>query len=487
MPETEKERPGQGAPRNSLTSTVTPLGRRVTRETARDSYEHMMLDMAERNDELRKASNAQKLKEYIKANRLERPDPETTLDHSTMTEAEKEIHRNAAKLGAANRADQIVLAHRQKADQFTSLTREVSPVRSKLMKLADLENMAPTKPLIKGVLDLDSESWLIGQAGGFKSFVAVDWACHVAAGAEQWRGRKVAAGDVLYVVAEGARGFAKRVKAWTQHHQMTPDRLQILPMPVQAMGETYRVLSADWMALVDVATELKPALIVLDTQARMTLGLEENSSKEMGLWVEAVRALRVASGGCVLVVHHTGRNGGDARGSSTIDAAQDMEWKVERKAHALQAILKCEKSKDGDDRARFSFAMELVVVGQDEDGQDITSLVPGDALDAFEAGQGGIAVLDAIAAEGEWLSNQEWVLRTIGTIAAEGQKLAPATIRRTVNEARKLASQDPMPEGTFRSILKRLTDDGQVERVGQQYGLPDPGKNNSGDADWDSP
>ena len=34
---------------------------------------------------------------------------------------------------------------------------------------------------------------------------------------------------------------------------------------------------------------------------------------------------------CVLTVHHTGRSGGDARGSSAIDGAQTTELKVNPK------------------------------------------------------------------------------------------------------------------------------------------------------------
>jgi hypothetical protein len=360
--------------------------------------------------------------------------------------------------------------------QFTSPASKPSDIRSKLMKLSDLESMAPARPLIKGVLDLDSESWLIGQPGGFKSFIAVDWACHVASGAAYWRGRKVTAGDVIYIAAEGARGFAKRVKAWSQKHEMTADRLQIYPAPVQARGETNRVLSADWLELIDVAREIKPVLIVLDTQARMTVGLEENSATDMGLWVQAVDELKAASGACVLVVHHTGRNGGDARGSSAIDAAQDMEWKVERKAHQLQATLRCEKSKDGDDRARFVFAMELITVGVDEDSEPITSLVPGDEVDMGLSGQQGIGVLDSIAAEGESLTNQEWILRTLGVSEPAGDGVTQAELMRLVNGARKLAqpSVEAMNANTYKSTIKRMLDAGQVFKRGQRVSLTDP-------------
>ncbi|WP_436527004.1 AAA family ATPase [Actinoplanes sp. HUAS TT8] len=359
-------------------------------------------------------------------------------------------------------------------------------IRGALMKLSELAAMPPARPLIKGVLDFDSESWLIGQSGGFKSFVAVDWACHVAAGTAEWRGRKVTAGDVLYVVAEGARGFAKRVTAWSARHGVSPDRLHILPMPVQARGVSNRDLSEDWLALIEVAAELEPAMVVLDTQARMTVGLEENSATDMGLWVKAVDDLKAATGACILVVHHTGRNGGDARGSSAIDAAQDMEWKVDRKPGELRATLRCDKSKDGDDRQRFAFVMDVIPVGRDEDGDEITSLVLGDEVDTGFVVQQGIAVLETISAEGESLSNQEWILRTLKVSEPTGQGVTQAELGRLVNGARGRAEPalEPMKHNTYKTTLKRLLDGGQVYKRGQRVSATDPAQDATEDADW---
>jgi hypothetical protein len=497
MTQTEEESPGRGSPPNttSLIVSIPPMrpgrtdgaswenfGREAEardaqwereRQAARAALAEKYAEEERRRTVAATARRAEKFADSLGVYRKVKTDPErppykpdeTPVDPDTLEGRDLDLWKQL------DRDDRAYFGYfkwindqRAGTQQFTSLASEPSDIRSKLMKLADLENMAPAKPLIKGVLDLDSESWLIGQAGGFKSFVAIDWACHVASGTEQWRGHKVAAGDVLYVVAEGARGFAKRVKAWSQHHETSPDRLQILPMPVQAMGETARVLSADWLALVDIATELKPSLIVLDTQARMTLGLEENSAKEMGLWVEAVRALRVASGGCVLVVHHTGRNGGDARGSSTIDAAQDVEWKVERKAHQLAAVLKCEKSKDGDDRARFPLAMKIVPVGKDEDGQDITSLVLDTDVEAFqEAARGAI---ELTAEEAASMTTQEWIRRVLEVVDVDGSGITNTDLLGMVNDRRGQDGLDALKKVTFRAALSRMAKANDVFKVG---------------------
>lgn len=286
----------------------------------------------------------------------------------------------------------------------------VNKLRGKLLNLAQLRKLPPARPLIKGILDLDSESWLIGASGEFKSFVAIDWACHVATG-KPWRGHRTASGPVLYVVAEGTKSFAKRVSAWELKHGAVPDDLIILPEPVQAKGANDYgdiKLSRDWLDLIEVAAEIRPAMVILDTQARMTLGLSENDNGQMGVWINAVGELKRATKACVLVVHHTGRGGGDARGASAIDAAQDAEWKMERVGgrHSLKARLSMEKNKDGDDRISFAFQMQVVTVGLDEDGDEITSLVLGDEVhEEFEKSP---ARLTAELANS--LTQQNWLL-----------------------------------------------------------------------------
>jgi hypothetical protein len=288
--------------------------------------------------------------------------------------------------------------------------QRVNSLRNRLLTLDQLRKLPPARPLIKGILDLDSESWLIGASGEFKSFVAIDWACHVATG-KPWRGYNTTQGPVLYVVAEGTKSFAKRVDAWTMKHHREPDHLVVLPVAVQAKGVSdfgNIRLSREWEDLIEIAQEIQPELIVLDTQARMTLGLNENDNGQMGVWINAVGRLKEATKACVLVVHHTGRNGGDARGASAIDAAQDAEWKMERIGgpRALRARLSMQKNKDGDDRQEFAFAMDVVTLTVDDDGDDVTSLVLGDDVnDDREDSPARRAALQAAK-----LSQQQWLL-----------------------------------------------------------------------------
>ncbi len=183
----------------------------------------------------------------------------------------------------------------------------------------------------------DSVVWLIGKPGSGKSFVALDLAACVGTG-ESWQGYGTRQGVVLYLVAEGVHGVKQRVRAWESAMGQKMAGVRFLPMPVQVDQD------GSWDALVRLTGEIQPTMVVLDTQARITVGLEENSNTAMGRFVAQIERLRQASGSCVLIVHHTSRSGENGRGASTVDGALDTIINVEKAEEII--TLRCTKQKD---------------------------------------------------------------------------------------------------------------------------------------------
>lgn len=227
-----------------------------------------------------------------------------------------------------------------------------SALGARLLTAAQMRDMPPPAPLITGLLSLDSESWLIARPSSYKTFVALDMAGHVAIG-KPWAGRDVAQGEVLYLVAEGIGGMGPRVRAWEQRNGPM-NGVHFLPLPIQVKRDDH------WGALVEVTRRRQFVFVILDTQARITVGLNENDNSEMGLLVDAIGKLRRASGACVLTVHHLGRTGQDARGASAIDGAQDSELRLTRIADK-RVVLESDKQRHIADDARIE--LELVELG----------------------------------------------------------------------------------------------------------------------------
>jgi hypothetical protein len=194
-----------------------------------------------------------------------------------------------------------------------------------LLDVDQLRNMPPMEPVIDGLLDFDSVTLAYGARGAAKSFLGIDLCAHIASGL-MWHGHPTTPAPALYVVAEGAAGFGVRYTAWQAAHYAEPlprRRLVHLPTPLN-------LLSPSMVAeFADMAAELGSRFIVLDTLARCMVGGDENTAKDAGLAVEQLDEIRRATGACVFVIHHAGKDatrGG--RGSSAFEAAADTVLEI---------------------------------------------------------------------------------------------------------------------------------------------------------------
>lgn len=244
-------------------------------------------------------------------------------------------------------------------------------LESQLVTADELAALPAPVPLVYGLLDKNTEAWMIGAPGSFKSFIALDLAAHVGSG-QEWHGHRVRQERVLYLAAEGAAGMTLRTRAWRQVYGRM-NGVDFLPLPVQVTNV------AEWAALVTVAGRRGYGFVIVDTQHRVTRGLDENSAEGMGHYTGAVTAIRQATEACVLTVHHTGRNGGDARGSSAIDGAQDTELKLTRLAprSSMKVKIKEDKQKDqAESEAGTELTLRVIELGIDpETDRVLNSLV----------------------------------------------------------------------------------------------------------------
>lgn len=184
---------------------------------------------------------------------------------------------------------------------------------------SELNNIPPPRWLIPGWLEYDSVAQIYGESGVGKSFVALDLACRVSRGMRWPADGQADAGPlkVGYIAAEGVSGLAQRKKAWETAHGDVGD-MRFYPQAIQ-------IMSPKWEIAVEYLSGWSPQLIVIDTQARCTEGLDENLPKEMGKVYARLEELQRATGACVLLIHHTAKGGSTARGTNVIKAAINTE------------------------------------------------------------------------------------------------------------------------------------------------------------------
>lgn len=195
---------------------------------------------------------------------------------------------------------------------------------------AELEKIPPTSWLLKSKMPHGALVALYCEPGGGKSMAAIDFGISAALG-ESWWGEKLPACKVLYIAAERHAEVADRVRTNCKRRGVPVAKLDnflLLASPAPPH------ISEHLDDLLDLAAKFAPDLVVFDTFSRMTLGIEENSTKDMGQVIEnylrVLRACGAKSSG--LLIHHAGKDRTKGlRGSTALLGALDAVWRLDRR------------------------------------------------------------------------------------------------------------------------------------------------------------
>lgn len=242
----------------------------------------------------------------------------------------------------------------------------------------------PARWRVKGALPSQGVGFVVGSTRAGKTFIAVDAALKLAAGASTVWGRRARQCAVAYFAAEDPEGCRARVKAWRRAKHRTS------PVPFELIGQAPNLLdegdAADLRAtLAEIAADFADdghelGVVVFDTLSRCAPGADENSSGDMSRAFAVLAEIAESMGLLVIVVAHFGKAGADRgiRGWSGLDANSDATITVERDADDPDLrTLMFAKVKNGVDGGRLCFRLEQVDLGTiDEDGEPESSCVP---------------------------------------------------------------------------------------------------------------
>lgn len=265
--------------------------------------------------------------------------------------------------------------------------------------------------LVKGVIDAGAMSVVYGPSNSGKTFFAFDMAFHIAAGIK-WRDKRVTPSAVLYLAAEGGRGAMNRMAALRATHGIDG-----IPFALKRAGLDLLNDNADIQHIADLARAVAatqpsaPLLIVIDTLSRIMAGGDENSAADMTRLIRNIDAVREATGAHIMLVHHTGKDTArGARGHSSLRAATDTEIEVGNDNGARAAMVTKQRDHQGGDT--FAFSLKTVVLGADQDGDEVTSCVV-EVVNADDH-QAAAALQKPIG------GNQKILLETFDQMVAEG-------------------------------------------------------------------
>ncbi|MGK2740342.1 AAA family ATPase [Tepidicaulis sp. LMO-SS28] len=214
--------------------------------------------------------------------------------------------------------------------------------------------------LIKGILPRNSLICVFGKRGQGKTFLALDWACSIAA-ENEWLGHQVLAPSdrpnrIVYLLAERPDGLLRRLHGWIKHRHETGDETTtetkgreifdagdgqffFAETPVRIDQEHER------NALVENLSKLPPIdLIVVDPMISF-MGGSENEARDMQRFIEGLRVVSTELNCSILLVHHEGKKANGARGSSALEAGMDTVLNLKGR-NQYQSVIEMTKQRD---------------------------------------------------------------------------------------------------------------------------------------------
>jgi hypothetical protein len=231
----------------------------------------------------------------------------------------------------------------------------------------ELAWLPPVRWLIPVTLAAGELHCLYGKGGAYKSFVALDWACYLAHHGV----------TVVYIVAEGASGTRVRIAAWKKKHGVeTLPNLRLMPANVSLHDPASLEVFLD--AWSEQLRDLQPGLVIVDTLARNFVGGNVNSPQDLNLFVEGCEAIRRTFGTAVLVIHHTGKDGGTELGTEALRNACFGMFKCVRLNQSLRVRIEYERVKDFREQPPpRTIALDQIPLPEfmTEDGEEVSSLV----------------------------------------------------------------------------------------------------------------
>ena len=241
-------------------------------------------------------------------------------------------------------------------------------------RIADLLAEALSEDLVDGLIPRKSVTVLWGDSQSGKTFFALDLAACIATG-QEFAGRKVKQGSILYVAAEGYGGLPKRLRALVQKF---PD-LPSCGFCAVRQSVNLREWKGDLLIRArDVIDDAGPlGLLVLDTLSQTIYG--DENGKDMGEYVGAAGWLADELDCSLLIIHHQGKDAARGmRGSSALRGNVDVAIHLKSDSHgnrmATTDSSQGGKSRD-DEPVEIGFRLHVCAVGHDTSGREITSCV----------------------------------------------------------------------------------------------------------------
>lgn len=349
------------------------------------------------------------------------------------------------------------------------------------------DGAAPREYLVKKLLPRTGVALLSGPSGAGKSFIAVDLAGSLATG-KPFFGLRTRYGGTLVLAAEGYATVKERLLAYRKGKYVIDRTIAFydgidepykpqFPIAVASIGALPHDDCSEMVSLAEGVNAMMMEqlgaplrLIVIDTFAAAFCLQDENSSVEVTKVMKMLQELSERTNTLVMpVVHHGKTEGTGVRGSTAFEASADARLTVNYSKNEEGEVswrrVSLGKSRTEETGWCHNFDLDPVVLGTDEDGEQIVSCSISDLGEPTKQSakekpeQKANDLLQAIAQ----VANNTALVDSEGWISAEPVK--EAFLATAPGE--KSASDDAKRKRWERAV-KQAEEDGLVEATGSR-------------------
>ncbi len=265
--------------------------------------------------------------------------------------------------------ENIININKARAERDASAPRGTPYGNLMVLSDADAKISTHREYFIKGLISPNEMSAVYGAPGCGKTF----WVLYVVRAITHGRsilGKRVHKTNALYLALEGVAGFEKRLKAEIETNEES-EGFYYVAQPVNLFN--------DPKARADVIAAIQgcgAGVLVVDTLNRAIPGGSENDPADMSTFIANLDAIRAATDAHIIVIHHCGKDQAQGmRGHSSLLGATDVVIEIVRDEKSSLRTATVEKAKDDADGEIFSFTLQVKDMGEDVDGDLVTTCV----------------------------------------------------------------------------------------------------------------
>ena len=302
--------------------------------------------------------------------------------------------------------------------------------------------------IIKGLAPRNGIAFIGGQSGAGKTFIAVDLAISLATGQPFFGKRVKEKVGVIIIAGEGAQTLQPRIttakKARSIHTPLPIAWTDTFPDFTKAEEVKAFILKLKRMKQRMLEQYgVRMGCIVIDTLAAVFNLADENDNSEASKIIRAMKVIGDELDALIMPVHHYGKGAETGlRGASAWRAGSDSVLSITADRNQLTGLvtdhsLWLAKSRVGEEGPVGAFALRVMLIGHDEDGDELTScyVVPSavqrvTVAERREYEQGALAML----ATGEWrrdVQSPEWAGKAVAEAYGidTGEKAGMASVK----------------------------------------------------------